>query len=176
MSDLDDKTVARFWSKVNKDGPVHPALGTPCWMWIPPTSKRYAQFKIDGKHHAAHRVSYRVLVGDVPAGLELDHLCRVRMCVNPAHLEPVTHHENLLRGNAPAAINKRKTHCQNGHEFAGDNLVHTVSRGRPSRLCRTCLQNRKRRGYPTKSNGMVPTQCGRSTNTSSVARSAGLSE
>lgn len=144
MSDLDEKTLARFWSKVNKGGPIHATLGTPCWLWTPPTSKRYAQFKIARRHRPAHVVAYGILVGDVPAGLELDHLCRVRMCVNPAHLEAVTHHENLLRGNAPAAINKRKTHCKRGHELAGDNLLMVVARGRPSRLCRTCVRAKKR--------------------------------
>lgn len=81
------------------DAENHPELGTPCWIWT--ASKNwdgYGQFRWGGRQQLAHRVSYQILVGAIPPGLELDHLCRVRDCVNPAHLESVTSAENTRRG------------------------------------------------------------------------------
>lgn len=92
--------VARFWSKVDKDGPLPkwaPFLG-PCWLWTRPlTDRGYASFGYDGGKIRAHRFAYEQIVGPIPAGLTLDHLCRVRHCVNPSHMEPVTQAENSLR-------------------------------------------------------------------------------
>jgi hypothetical protein len=83
----------------------------------------------------AHRVLYRLVNGPIPIGAEIDHLCRNRSCVNPDHLEAVSHRENLMRSPiAPAAINARKTHCKYGHEFTQTNTY--VSSGR--RRCRLC--------------------------------------
>jgi hypothetical protein len=90
---------------------------------------------------SAHRVVYEALVGPIPTGLQLDHLCRTRACVNPAHLEPVTRRENILRGESPSAVHARKTHCIRGHEFTPEN-THTRSDG--SRSCRKCGARRKR--------------------------------
>jgi hypothetical protein len=93
----------RFWSKVNRNGPIpdaRPDLGK-CWIWnAPPTFYGYGQFNLNGSPRRAHVLSYELLVGPVPEGLELDHLCLVKICVRPAHLEPVTHLENVLRGGA----------------------------------------------------------------------------
>lgn len=93
---------ARFWSKVNKDGPLPtwaPFLG-PCWLW---TSRQdrdgYGRFAVEGKDFRAHRFAYKDLVGPIPDGLTIDHLCRVPGCVNPAHMEPVTAGENKRRAN-----------------------------------------------------------------------------
>jgi hypothetical protein len=94
----------------------------------------------DGKVRLAHRVIYEYLVGPIPDGLSIDHLCRVRHCVNPAHLEPVTHRENVLRGQAPTAVNGRKTRCKRGHEFN-----RTVRNGRRCYTCHLYL-SRVRRG------------------------------
>lgn len=90
----------RFWPKVNKSGPVpehRPELG-PCWLWTG-CVQRYGRIKLEGTKRVAfaHRVSYEWAKGPVPDGLELDHLCRVTACVNPDHLEAVTHSENELR-------------------------------------------------------------------------------
>lgn len=119
-------TTDRFWAKVRKT--------STCWIWTSTISKSgYGRFGINSKTVAAHRFSWESLNGPVPEGLVLDHLCRVRHCVNPEHLEPVTNGENILRGIGPAAINKRKTHCKRGH-------VLTPRKGYPgTRECRPCI-------------------------------------
>lgn len=92
----------RFWSKVNKDGPIpeyRPDLG-PCWIWIGAIDPQgYGSFSKPIRR--AHRCSYTLVKGEIPQGLELDHLCRVRRCVNPSHLEAVAHIVNVYRGAAP---------------------------------------------------------------------------
>lgn len=86
----------------------------------------------------AHRMSYEAFVGPIPDGLVIDHLCRNRTCVNPAHLEPVTSRENILRSPiAVAAKNARKTHCPQGHPYDGANLYVLPSTG--GRYCRACM-------------------------------------
>lgn len=96
----------RFWEKVVVEEVGHK---TPCLLWTAHiASKGYGQFKLHGKYRQAHRVAYQAVHGPISEGLELDHLCRVRHCVNPDHLEPVIHRENLLRGNTiPARSCKR---------------------------------------------------------------------
>jgi hypothetical protein len=97
----------------------------------------------------AHRIAYELLVGSIPDGLTIDHLCRVRLCVNPAHLEPVTMRENILRGESPTAKNARKTTCDQGHPLR-------VRPAYPStRMCRTCanIKQNERRVTPSE----VPT-------------------
>lgn len=89
----------------------------------------------------AHRVVYEELVGPIPDGLMLDHLCRVRHCVNPEHLEPVTNRENVLRGEGHSAKAARATHCLKGHPYAGENL-RILSNG--WRRCRACHRERER--------------------------------
>jgi len=94
----------------------------------------------DGHKRGAHRVLYEKLIGPIPDGLTLDHLCRNRRCCNPRHLEPVTIKTNLLRGFGVAANNARKTHCRNGHAFDADNTyLRPVSSGE-GRDCRICLE------------------------------------
>jgi len=108
-----------------------------CWTWGASTNTDgYGIFKIDGVVKRAHKVSYEFFIGFVPDGLEIDHLCRNRSCVNPLHLEPVIHYENTKRGDA--GVNSRaKTHCPTGHPYRGENL-----RVGPNghRYCRRCRQ------------------------------------
>ena len=110
---------------------------TPCWIWQGTVHARsgYPRIWRDGKDHRAHRWMYEQLVGPIPDELTLDHLCFVRSCVNPAHLEPVTNVENSMRGNSPWARNARKTHCKRGHPFDEKN---TFVRKTGARACRAC--------------------------------------
>lgn len=134
----------RFWAKVNKEGAVQgyaPHLGA-CWMWTGADKAGYGAFN-DGKRITpAHRFAYELLVGPIPEGLQLDHLCRVPGCVNPAHLEPVTQAENIRRGYSASAMHGRKTHCKHGHEFTPENTYHEKGGGR---VCRTCNREKQRR-------------------------------
>lgn len=108
-----------------------------------PNADGYIDLNIDsGRGLRAHRVVYEQVVGPIPDGLVLDHLCRVRCCCNPDHLEPVTHIENIMRGAGTGAANAVKTHCKNGHEFTVEN---TYERPTGGRACRTCTNNNQRK-------------------------------
>ena len=106
-----------------------------CWQWTAATTTGYGRVKWHGVVHTAHRLAYEHYVGDIPDGLEIDHLCRNRGCINPAHLEPVSRRENILRGISPSAIGARVTHCPKGHPYDEANTYTTPS-GR--RHCREC--------------------------------------
>ncbi len=128
----------RFWAKVSKG----PGLFD-CWEWTASrNTKGYGQFGLRGRRLMAHRLSYEWLIGPIGEGLQIDHLCRVRNCVNPAHLEPVTCKENLRRGEGPAARNTRKATCPHGHPYAGDNLYVSTD---GKRRCRECHRSANRR-------------------------------
>lgn len=150
----DSSVEDRFWAKVNKDGPLateRPELGA-CWVWtasIKPNG--YGQFNagLSGNRNA-HRYAYELSIGEIPAGHQLDHLCRNRGCVRPDHLEPVTQQENLRRG-FPGAHQRAKTHCPAGHPYEGDNLLlHTRRDGGVARNCRECANASHRRRYHAK--------------------------
>lgn len=90
----------------------------------------------------AHRFSYELFVGKIPSSLVIDHLCRVRGCVNPQHMRVVTNVENVMAGMSPMAISARKTECINKHPFSSEN-TRIDTRGR--RSCKTCARNGLRR-------------------------------
>lgn len=122
----------RFWSKValpDEDG---------CMLWLAARSQGYGTFQTGTGMARAHRVAYGLLVGPIPDGLVLDHLCRVRHCVAPAHLEPVTAVENSNRG---AGL---RTHCPQGHAYEDDNVLMDGK----TRKCRTCCRRRDRERRP----------------------------
>jgi hypothetical protein len=121
---------------------IEPDPDTGCWIWTAAKNQYgYGVVGIEtGKTGLAHRVAYRLMVGDIPEGLDLDHLCRTRACIRPEHLEPVTRRTNLLRGDTATARNAAKTHCPSGHPYSGTNLI--VQRS-GSRMCRACVNVRK---------------------------------
>lgn len=126
--------------------PPSPPLYVPddngCWIWRGSMDSRgYGRVAAGrrGHHFIAHRWVYEQHRGPIPDGLELDHLCRVKRCVNPDHLEPVTHRENMRRGAGWAGENARKTHCKRGHEFTPEN-IYWNSGG--TRSCQKCIRIR----------------------------------
>ncbi len=153
MKFLDERLPMRFWDK------VQPCPMSGCWIWTGGISKQYrhgrgsggyGRFTVDGKYVPAHRHAYSTLVTPVPVGLDTDHLCRVRCCVNPLHLEPVTRAENIRRGewdpqkaSALALPGRARrtasiTHCLRGHEFVEENMYRDGNR----RICKACSRER----------------------------------
>ena len=123
----------RFWAK------VEPEPNSGCWLWVAALDEEgYARFHFMGTNRNAYKLAFEVLRAPVPPGLFLDHLCRVRCCVNPWHLEPVSKRENAIRGDSRPAVNLRKAHCPRGHPYSPENT--TFGRNRNHRLCRMCRQ------------------------------------
>lgn len=145
--DLTDPTwptiepAERFWARVQQDD------DTGCWEWTGElhysNGLGYGDLKVNKRMVKAHRFAWELLVGPIPDGLTIDHLCRNTSCVNPGHLEPVTLRVNVLRGEGPMAINARKTHCPQGHEYTPENTAVY----RHSRSCRACHRARSRVRY-----------------------------
>lgn len=124
--------VSRFLGKyeVSQNG---------CWEWQAATWLGYGRFGVDGRVVLAHRFAYEHFVGPVPEGFELDHLCRNPRCCNPAHLEPVSHRENVRRGTST-----NKGMCRNGHELSPDNVCQWAAR-KGFTACRVCVRERQKR-------------------------------
>jgi len=118
----------------------------PCWIWPNVSPRGYGWIFLNGRKRPAHRVSYESMVGPIPPGTELDHLCRNTKCANPAHLEAVTHLENVRRGDS-GKPGKQKTHCQRGHLFT--DATTGLCRGR--RFCKICSRAATARSYANQS-------------------------
>ena len=130
-------TPDRILTKIDAAGP--------CWEWTGTvrSDNGYGQVSVDYRSTLAHRAVWEILVGPIPDGMTLDHLCRNRSCVNPDHLEVVTIGVNTGRSPiAVTAVHGRKTHCLNGHAFTSENIYVIPSGGR---ACRTCRTDRKRK-------------------------------
>ncbi|MFN2485673.1 MAG: HNH endonuclease signature motif containing protein [Acidimicrobiia bacterium] len=109
-----------------------------CWLWTGNLANGYGRFWLGGKTQPAHRVAYEELVGPVPDGLELDHLCFNKSCINPWHLEAVTHAENVRRSDVALGIRSAATHCAQGHEYTPENTIPRHRNGAIHRRCRQC--------------------------------------
>lgn len=120
---------------------IAPCPVTGCWLWSSWQAGGYGRIKVRGKSYQAHRYIYELLIGPIPNGLQLDHLCRQTFCVNPEHMEPVTQRENCRRGIGPAAQCARRTHCPEGHPLEGENLVPSLL-AKGTRLCLICKHKR----------------------------------
>jgi hypothetical protein len=145
---LDEK----LWAKVDRRGAGE------CWPWLGKvTTHGYGKVFHDGRLQGVHRLTYEALVGPIPDGLMLDHTCHDpaecaggpscphRSCCNPAHMEPVTNHQNIMRGNTPAARHAAKTHCPQGHPYDEENTRYRMRDGRRvGRDCRQCARDRSR--------------------------------
>lgn len=143
--EITESMVKRFHLNV-----LRPA-DTGCWLWVGTTAATgYGTLKSGQSHYLAHRVSYVLHCGPIPDGLHIDHLCRVRCCVNPDHLEPVTIGENTRRGRSAEVTRARYatiTHCPQGHEYTEENTYYYRQAGQEKylrRSCRACCRQKMR--------------------------------
>lgn len=114
---------------------------TGCWLWLGSLRKGYGRVTFQWITYVVHVLAYTLAVGPVPEGKQLDHLCRIRHCFNPAHLEPVTGKVNVLRGAGITAQLARQSTCLQGHPFTPEN-TYTPPAGHRRRVCRICQRAR----------------------------------
>lgn len=148
-------TIAtRFWVKVEKTDT--------CWLWRGSKNNHgYGRIAVKGASWTmtyAHRWAYEDRYGLISDGMEIDHLCRNPDCVNPEHLEVVTHRENMLRGNTVGAYEAAQTHCAHGHPFSSENTY--LRKDRLGRMCKECGRQRKRQRRRERSRLKGGVSCG----------------
>lgn len=141
----------RFLANIDATGPAHPTLGTPCWIWQACTNgDGYGMFMGGGRRQeGAHRFSYKHFRGEIPKHLEVDHICNTPLCVNPNHLQLLTHKQNVMRGSSPSAKYARRTHCSQGHSLdpaSGNCRIEKDGR----RRCIACVKEQGRRYHRQK--------------------------
>lgn len=138
---LSEKDIARFNSKIIKT--------ESCWLWTDALTNGYGYLGVGGRKGRkieAHRIAYILQHDHIPDGLHIDHICRNRACVNPAHLEAVTQRINLLRGNGISAVNASKTTCIRGHDLLGYNAyINPKTKRRQCRICSNECKQKKRK-------------------------------
>jgi len=138
---MNQPLALRFWAKVEK--------GANCWRWTGFIDKGgYGRIREAGRDTPilyAHRVAYEFLIGSIPEGLQLDHLCRNKWCCNPQHLEPVTMTENLRRGDVPVRTRLVSLVCPKGHPRS-ENAYVWPKTGQ-LKMCRACRNQRRRALY-----------------------------
>jgi len=133
-----NSALERFLSKIT-------VTDSGCWEWTAGLNNSgYGQFSPNHKKVLVHRFIYEYYNGQICPDLELDHKCRNRKCGNPVHLRQVTHKENVLSGKSPSAVNARKTHCNNGHEFTTEN---TYLKNNIVRICLICRRKYDKQRY-----------------------------
>ena len=145
------------WNRANMKSPLQRFLekidireGSDCIWWSGSTKTMgYGKLGIggrSGKEVFAHRLSYQWFIGPIPDGMQIDHICKNRACVNPSHLRIVTPRENkVFNSNSASAKNALKTHCPKGHPLFGDNLVRRLRKRGWSRECKACTTNARQR-------------------------------
>lgn len=137
------RPVRRLATRTDRRSTHHPDFGW-CWLWLGDSVKGgYGRVRHGGRNVLAHRWAYELLVGQIPDGMTLDHLCRNPACVRPSHLEAVTMLENSLRApTSVTATNTAKTRCPKGHPYDESNTYRMPSGGRD---CRACINERSAR-------------------------------
>mgnify|MGYP001578520461 CR=1 FL=1 len=143
VDDIRNVTPEIFWQHVDKSAT--------CWLWTGPTmSSGYGLVWYKGHRWLAHRLAWVLCKGvSIDSSLELDHLCRDPKCVNPSHLDAVSHRTNILRGIGPSACNARKTRCIRGHDLLGPrtSVLYRKKSGNHHRLCLECQKERHNRWW-----------------------------